>query len=85
MTLSMVAAILIIPVMGTLLAIFLARYRGQSPDVFVPKATWSRAGTYFCACYLVAIGTGLFDALVSNIASTILTTNLVPKLLEFSS
>ena len=33
-------------------------------------AAWLRACIYFCACYLIAIGTGVFDALLSNPIAT---------------
>jgi hypothetical protein len=36
----------------------------------VPKAAWLRAGIYFGACYLAAISTGVFDALLSSPIAT---------------
>ena len=67
---SAIAAILVIIVMVTRIAIYTVRYRHHPPDVFVPKAAWLRAGIYFCACYLAAIATGVFDALLSNPVTT---------------
>lgn len=45
---------------------YFGRYRHHSPAVFSPKAAWLRAGIYFCACYLIAIATGVFEALITN-------------------
>jgi tryptophan-rich sensory protein len=60
------ATIIIVGVTALLVAFYLSRYRHQSSDLFVPKASWLRAGIYFGACYLVAIVTGVFDALLSE-------------------
>lgn len=67
---STIVAIMIIIVMVPLIVIYFARFRHHPPDVFVPKAAWLRAGIYFCACYLAAIATGGFDALLSNPVAT---------------
>jgi hypothetical protein len=64
------ATIIIVGVTTLLVAFYLSRYRHHSSDLFVPKASWLRAGIYFGACYLVAIATGVFDALLSNPIAT---------------
>jgi len=56
--------------MIAMIGIFFVRYRHRSSEVFLPKAAWLRACIYFCACYLIAIGTGVFDALLSNPIAT---------------
>jgi len=61
---------MIIVVMVALIVIYFTRHRRHSPDIFVPKAAWLRAGIYFCACYLVGIATGVFEALLSDPAAT---------------
>ena len=43
------------------IAVYPARHRLHPPDVYVPRASWLRAGIYFCACYRVAIATGVND------------------------
>lgn len=70
MSASTIAAFLISIVLATLITIYLARFRHHPPDVFVPKAAWLRAGIYFCACYLAAIASGVFDALFTNPLTT---------------
>ena len=61
---------MIVVVMAFLTVLYLTRFRRQPPNVFVPKAAWLRAGIYFCACYLVAIGSGVFGALMSRPVAT---------------
>jgi hypothetical protein len=70
MTSSTLASIMIIIMMFPMIAIYLARYRQHSPEIFSPKAAWLRASIYFCFCYLAGIGTGAFDALLSNPITT---------------
>lgn len=41
-----------------LLGLYAARFRGQRPDVYVPAAAWTRAGIYFCCCFLLCWLTG---------------------------
>ena len=67
---STIAAIVIAVVTTLLVAVYLVRHRHHPPDIYVPKAAWLRAGIYFCACYLVAIATGVFGALLSNPIAT---------------
>jgi hypothetical protein len=67
---STIAFILVLIVGVILIGLYRLRYRQHPPEVFVPKAAWLRAGIYFCACYLAAIGTGVFDALFSNPITT---------------
>ena len=62
--------IIVIIVAVLLIAVYLVRYRHHPPDIFVPIAAWLRACIYFSACYLVAIATGVFDALLSNPIAT---------------
>jgi len=64
------AAILISTIMTILIAVYFARYRKHPPNVFSPLAAWTRAGIYFCACCLVAVFSGVFDALFSNPIAT---------------
>jgi hypothetical protein len=61
---------MIIIVLVPLIAIYVTRFRHPHPEVFVPKAAWLRAGIYFCACYLAAIASGVFDELLSNPIAT---------------
>jgi hypothetical protein len=63
---STVSAIIVGVVAMVLVAVYLARHRRHPPGVYVPQASWLRAGIYFCACYLFAIVTGVTDALWSN-------------------
>jgi hypothetical protein len=63
---STVGTVVIAVLAAILVAVYLARHRQHPPDVYVPSASWLRAGIYFSACYLVAMATGVFDALVSN-------------------
>jgi hypothetical protein len=35
-----------------------SRYRGQDPGVYSPAASWTRAGIYFCCCFLLCWLTG---------------------------
>jgi hypothetical protein len=67
---SVIAAIIVIIVMAPLITIYLRRYRHHPPEVFVAKAAWLRACIYFCACYLAAIATGVFDVLISDPIAT---------------
>jgi hypothetical protein len=53
-------------VTAVLVAVYIARHRRHPPDVYVPQASWLRAGIYFGACYLIAIVTGVTDALLAN-------------------
>lgn len=57
-------------IMIAIIVIILVRHCHHSSEVFVPKAAWLRASIYFCACYLIAIGTGVFDTLFSNPIAT---------------
>jgi uncharacterized membrane protein len=59
-------AVVIIVAMVLLIGAYFGRYRRHPPDVFSPKAAWLRAGIYFCACYLVAIATGVFEVLLAQ-------------------
>jgi len=67
---SMIAAIIVIIAAVPLIGFYRVRYRQHPPDIFVPKAAWLRAGIYFCACYLAAIGTGVFDAVLTTPIAT---------------
>ena len=49
-----------------LVAWYFARHRGHSPDVYVPLASWLRAGIYFCFCYLVAWYSGALPAALAS-------------------
>ena len=69
MTPIIMPLIIMIFMIAMIILIFV-RYRHPSSEVFVPKASWLRACIYFCACYLIAIGTGVFDALFSNPIAT---------------
>jgi hypothetical protein len=66
----MAAAIVIAVVTAILVALYLAYHRRHPPDVYVPRASWLRAGIYFCACYLISIATGTFKAMLSNPIAT---------------
>ncbi len=65
----------IIPItlfLATILVVYFKHFRDHPQDIFSPKAAWLRATTYFSACYLVAIVTGLFeDMLSSPVASAV--------------
>ena len=65
-TLSMLIFMLMIALAGA----YFARFRNHPPEVFSPVAAWLRAGIYFCACYLAAIFSGVFDALFSGPVAT---------------
>ncbi len=65
-----ILALVILIFMLTMIGILLVRHRHHPPDFFVPEAAWLRAGVYFCACYLTAIGTGTLDALLSDPIAT---------------
>jgi hypothetical protein len=70
MELATTVAITIVAVTVLLLAVYLLRHRHHPPDRYAPAASWLRAGIYFCACYLLAIATGVFDALLSEPVAT---------------
>ena len=62
-----IPSILIIVITAVLVAVHFVRHRRHVPDQFVPQAATLRAGPNFCACFLVAIATGVFDALEEGI------------------
>ena len=66
MLFSTIVVIVVTIIIVALIGLYFTRYRGHPPDVFSPKAAWIRAGIYFCACYLISVASGVFDALVSN-------------------
>jgi hypothetical protein len=66
---SVLGAVIVV-MTAILVAAYLARHRRHPPDIYVPQASWLRAGIYFGACYLVAIATGVFGALVSGPIAT---------------
>ena len=53
-----------------LLAVYLSRYRHLPENVYVPAASWLRAGMYFCFCYLVAWYSGAIPAALSQPLAT---------------
>ncbi len=71
MTPSIATVLLLSITMLVLIVIYFARFRQHPPNIFVPKAAWLRAGIYFSACYLVAIFSGVFDALFANPVATV--------------
>ena len=66
----MTVTILVLIILASLVVIYLKRFRKQPAGNFIPAAAWTRAGIYFCACYLAAIATGTFDVLLSTPAAT---------------
>jgi len=65
-----ITPMIILIIMIAMIVIILVRHRHHPSDVFVPTVAWLRACIYFCACYLIAIGSGVFEPLFSNPIAT---------------
>jgi hypothetical protein len=60
----------VVALLAGLLGLYLARYRGQDPAVYLPAAAWTRAGIYFCCCFLVCWLSGAQAMLLASPLAT---------------
>lgn len=58
---SMIGVILVI-----LIVLYWTRFRAHPWDTYVPKIAWTRAGIYFCCCYLLSYATGAMELILNS-------------------
>ena len=60
----------VVLLLACLTGLYLRRFRGQDPGGYSAAAAWTRAGIYFCCCFILSWLTGTQAMLLQSPVAT---------------